>query len=1222
MDVGSPLDDEPLQEETLDDVAATAGWLGDNTEKGVADQPQTPGAEGPKHDGSLHAREALDDVAAEVLANNKDSEVADELQTPGVEYPTRGVGTEVSVPQLVIPTTFEMLSQPDVWICDTGASSHSTNDNSGARNEKDTGSASLGHAGQALKATMTIDLLGQYVTKDGTWGMKATLTEVNFNASHNFNLMSLTRLLTRGWRITRGDDTGIYVEKGANKIDFDIVIRTPRGAIFACRFIREEAELTAGSVEKESREKKVNIKKAHELMGHMHEDQVRKVMKQLQVTITRGTLGPCKHCAKTKAKQKNVCKESRSKKASKVCERVYMDLSKVTVGKTDGSAFEIHRKWWRIVVDELTGKKWLDFTATKKAMPDQMCRWMNIMKANGKPIQIIRMDPGGENLALEKLVTVAEWKELQPVKFEVTSRETPQHNPYAELAFPYLGGIARAMMSAANVPEDVRGKVVLEALTCACMLDGLVVVKANEKIQSRDEHVHGKQPKWIEDMHRWGEAGVVKEGKNGKAGDRGTEMMFVGYSMNRESDSKRMWDPATNRVVVTRDIIWMKQMLYRKAKEHVMDNDMEPTGETTGESEPSEAIDEESSSEEEDDDTIVEPEAGETVSDAAVSTTRSGRITRVPDRLIETMTTGIEWHYLQSMQELEGAEIAAMELILVGAGTGGGFENTKELKVMNYKQAMLEDPEGWTDEVAKEKARFDRFNALTAVKRKDLPKNSKIMTTTWAMKRKASGKLRGRLNARGYEQVEGKHYFEHDLAAPVTNATSIRVVLTLMAMHAAWIAKVLDVDGAFLQGQFYKGERLYIGVPSGFEKWYGDDEVLLMNVPLYGTKQAANCFYKMLIERMKKKDYKRSKADPCLYYIYIDGRLVVLVSWVDDIMILGHPSDVESVEKDFNKLFECTCEGHLTEYVGSKIDIKRKPDGLATVKFTQPVLVQKLKDEYIVDINGRSSMVPAVAGQILVKGDGSGGISEEKATKYRSATATLMYIMQWSRPDIYNATRGQSRHMKEPREAHDKALQTLMKHVVATAERGLVLAPTALWNEDSEFKFTVRGRSDSDYAGNTDDRKSITGAVVYVNDAPVAFRSSTQRTVTLSVTEAEGSAGVTCAQDMLYVYHLIESLGQKVNLPMLLEMDNKGAVQLANNWSVGGRTRHVDVRNHFLRELKDMGIIEVRHVPGDDNDADIFTKNVTRAVFDKHVPKLVGIDKYCQDMKVSWASGA
>ena len=106
------------------------------------------------------------------------------------------------------------------------------------------------------------------------------------------------------------------------------------------------------------------------------------------------------------------------------------------------------------------------------------------------------------------------------------------------------------------------------------------------------------------------------------------------------------------------------------------------------------------------------------------------------------------------------------------------------------------------------------------------------------------------------------------------------------------------------------------------------------------------------------------------------------------------------------------------------------------------------------------------------------------------------------------------------------------------------------------------------------------------------------------------------------MYHLIESLGQKVELPMVLEMDNKGAVQLANNWSVGGRTWHVDVRNHFLRELKDTGIIVVRHVPGDNNDADVFTKNVTRAVFDKLVPRLVSMDKYNRDMKVNWASDA
>ena len=75
-----------------------------------------------------------------------------------------------------------------------------------------------------------------------------------------------------------------------------------------------------------------------------------------------------------------------------------------------------------------------------------------------------------------------------------------------------------------------------------------------------------------------------------------------------------------------------------------------------------------------------------------------------------------------------------------------------------------------------------------------------------------------------------------------------------------------------------------------------------------------------------------------------------------------------------------------------------------------------------------------------------------------------------------------------------------MKYVVFTNNRGLVLAPTTLWNGVEGFKFRIHGRSNSDYAGNTDDRKSITGGRVFVNDAPVAFRSSTQKTVTLSVT--------------------------------------------------------------------------------------------------------------------------
>jgi hypothetical protein len=148
-----------------------------------------------------------------------------------------------------------------------------------------------------------------------------------------------------------------------------------------------------------------------------------------------------------------------------------------------------------------------------------------------------------------------------------------------------------------------------------------------------------------------------------------------------------------------------------------------------------------------------------------------------------------------------------------------------------------------------------------------------------------------------------------------------------------------------------------------------------------------------------------------------------------------------------------------------------------------------------------------------------------------------------------------------------------------------------------------------------DDRRSVTGCrTSFLENCPVCYRSTTQRHVTLCVTEAEGAAGVMEAQDMLFVYNILKSLGLKVQLPMVLELDNKGAIDLANSWSVDGHTCHVDVRMYFLRELlKDDGLLVIRHISGDNNDADIFTKNTTTAVFNKHIVKFVGNDKYVQD---------
>jgi hypothetical protein len=116
--------------------------------------------------------------------------------------------------------------------------------------------------------------------------------------------------------------------------------------------------------------------------------------------------------------------------------------------------------------------------------------------------------------------------------------------------------------------------------------------------------------------------------------------------------------------------------------------------------------------------------------------------------------------------------------------------------------------------------------------------------------------------------------------------------------------------------------------------------------------------------------------------------------------------------------------------------------------------------------------------------------------------------------------------------------------------------------------------------------------------------------VALSVTEAELFAAVMTAQDMLFIMRIIQSMGLLVELPMLLEVDNKGVKDLVNNWSVGGRLRHVEVKQFFLRELKEQGLIVVKWLASEDNTSDMMAKNLGGKPFMTHTLTTCGNDKY------------
>jgi hypothetical protein len=227
------------------------------------------------------------------------------------------------------------------------------------------------------------------------------------------------------------------------------------------------------------------------------------------------------------------------------------------------------------------------------------------------------------------------------------------------------------------------------------------------------------------------------------------------------------------------------------------------------------------------------------------------------------------------------------KIACVGAGLGGGFENSQELHVMKYKQAMAgKDKKSWEVGVVDEHDRMRKHKVWEALPREDVPKGHKILSSTWAMKKKSNGTYGTRLKARGYEQVAGKHYNATAITASVTSDTTIHIVLTLLLM-ANWYGELLDVKGVFLHDEFEEGEKLYMQVPEEFEKYYPVGVVLLLLKTIYGLKQAAIAFWKQLLKAFASMDYVRSKADPCLYFAWTVNGLVIWISWVDDCLVCG-----------------------------------------------------------------------------------------------------------------------------------------------------------------------------------------------------------------------------------------------------------------------------------------------------------------------------------------------
>jgi hypothetical protein len=204
--------------------------------------------------------------------------------------------------------------------------------------------------------------------------------------------------------------------------------------------------------------------------------------------------------------------------------------------------------------------------------------------------------------------------------------------------------------------------------------------------------------------------------------------------------------------------------------------------------------------------------------------------------------------------------------------------------------------------------------------------------------------------------------------------------------------------------------------------------------------------------------------------------------------------------------------------------------------------------------------------------------------------------VKYSRPDIANIVRELAKCMDGATPEAYKELTRVLQFVVNTKDYGLLVEPK--WDKNNQWNLVVY--TDSDWAGDKENRHSVTGYIMFLMGVPVMWKSRLQRTVALSSTEAEYYAISETAKEIKFIFQILESIGIKIKLPIIVKVDNVGAIFMAENVTATKLTRHVDARYHYVREFIEEGFIKIIFVKSDDNKADGFTKNLKTELYEKH----------------------
>ena len=475
----------------------------------------------------------------------------------------------------------------------------------------------------------------------------------------------------------------------------------------------------------------------------------------------------------------------------------------------------------------------------------------------------------------------------------------------------------------------------------------------------------------------------------------------------------------------------------------------------------------------------------------------------------------------------------------------------------------------WIKAMQEELNEFKRHNVWTLVPR---PKDRTIIGTRWVYRNKLDKdgviiRNKARLVAQGFTQIESIDYGE--TFAPVARIEAIRLFLAY-ASYMNFTVYQMDVKTAFLHGEL--AEEVYLKQPPGFESKRYPDHVYRLDKAVYGLKQAPRAWYDTLTTYLTEQGYRRGAIDNTLFIKESGSHIILAQIYVDDI-IFG--STDQKLSTEFATImankFEMSMMGKMNFFLG--LQIEQQEDGIS---ICQSKYIAELLSKYEFQNVKIASTPMSKATKIFEDPD---GISVNH-TLYRGMIGSLLYLTA-SRPDIMFATTMCARFQANPKESHLSAVKRIFRYLKHTQHLGL------WYPRDSELN--LFGYTDADHAGCTIDRKSTSGGCQFLGNRLISWSSKKQTSVACSTDEAEYVAAGRCCAQIMWIQNQMLDYGLTFTKTPIY-CDNTSAIQMTQNPVHHSKTKHIEIRHHFIRDIAEKGRISLHYIPTTEQLADIFTK--------------------------------